>query len=470
MLSTAHATAARRGPLAATIAAVMIVLAAGPAMAAPQRVAGTGRIGTAVAASQLGWETADTVVLATAGDFPDALAATALAVDQGGPLLLTADDRLPAAVGAEIERLDAERVVVLGGERAVGEPVVDQVASLATAPAVDRIAGDDRFATAAAVAAEGGASEEAVVVVGDAFPDAVSAGALAVGDDAPPVLLVRGDTVPQPTLDAITELGVDEVSLVGGPAAVSETAARQLTDVGVTVDRLAGSDRYWTSAQVAREAERRGGGATAVFATGAEHADALAAGVLAARHDGLLLLASPSQPHPANDEFLRERAADWTGSFILGGTRALGDDAAAALSRSLHGEPHPEPEPEPEPESEAATGPGEAAVDAARAQIGTPYRYGGNGPGSFDCSGLTSWAWRAAGTALPRTSGAQFADAPSVPRAQARPGDLVAWGSPVHHVAIYAGDGMMIEAPSSGGHVREVPLRSGYRGFARPGG
>lgn len=450
------------------VAVAVLIAPASAAPVEPERVAGDTRIATAVEASQQGWQQADTVVLATAGDFPDALAATALAVDVGGPLLLTASDRLPSAVASEIERLGAQRVIVLGGDDAVDASLEHQLASLATSPQVERVAGATRYGTAAEIAGEAGAAEEAVVVLGGDFPDAVSAGALAVSEPAPPVLLARHDTIPQATLDALAELGVSRVSLVGGPAAVSEAAAGQLRDAGLAVERLAGANRYATSVRVAEEADQRGAGGTAVLATGAAHADALAAGVLAAREDGLLMLASPRQPQPANDAFLRERASSWDASYVLGGPGALSRDAVAALTRSLRGEPQPQPEPELTSTPQPA--PGEVAVDAAREQIGTPYRYGGTGPGGFDCSGLTSWAWRAAGVDLPRTSSAQFASFPHVPRSQAQPGDLIAWGSPVHHIAVYAGDGMMIEAPSSGGRVREVPVRGGYRGFVRPTG
>lgn len=115
---------------------------------------------------------------------------------------------------------------------------------------------------------------------------------------------------------------------------------------------------------------------------------------------------------------------------------------------------------------------GQKAVDVAMGQLGTPYAWGGNGPNSFDCSGLTSFAWRAAGVDLPRTSRQQHASITRISRSDLIPGDLVYYHSPVSHVAIYMGDGKVVEAPNSGGVVRvrnDGLSRSGIVGFGRPG-
>lgn len=101
-----------------------------------------------------------------------------------------------------------------------------------------------------------------------------------------------------------------------------------------------------------------------------------------------------------------------------------------------------------------------AAVAEAKAQIGKPYEWGADGPDSFDCSGLTQWAWKAAGRTLPHSSVAQYGATVRVAVSQIEPGDLVFYGSPIHHVGIYAGDGQMVEASETGTPVR---MRSIYR-------
>jgi peptidoglycan DL-endopeptidase CwlO len=92
------------------------------------------------------------------------------------------------------------------------------------------------------------------------------------------------------------------------------------------------------------------------------------------------------------------------------------------------------------------------ALDAALSQRGTRYRSGGNGPGGFDCSGLVQWSYRQAGLHLPRTAAAQSRVGVRVSLSQAQPGDLIfySYGGRVGHVAMAAGDGMLIEASQSG--------------------
>lgn len=115
------------------------------------------------------------------------------------------------------------------------------------------------------------------------------------------------------------------------------------------------------------------------------------------------------------------------------------------------------------------SGPASAAVHTALAQLGKPYAWGGAGPGSFDCSGLTMYSWRAAGVSLPHSSGAQYGSLPHVSQSALQPGDLVFFGSPIHHVGLYIGKGLMVAAPSSGRVVQiQKVFRSDYVGAARP--
>ncbi|MCK8435227.1 glycoside hydrolase [Streptomyces sp. D2-8] len=98
------------------------------------------------------------------------------------------------------------------------------------------------------------------------------------------------------------------------------------------------------------------------------------------------------------------------------------------------------------------------ALAFARAQIGKPYVWGAVGPGSYDCSGLTQAAWKAAGVTLPRTTYDQVNAGTTVPLSQAQPGDLVFFYDDLTHVGIYIGNGMMIHAPKPGTYVREESI------------
>ncbi|MFC9852787.1 C40 family peptidase [Streptomyces prasinus] len=100
----------------------------------------------------------------------------------------------------------------------------------------------------------------------------------------------------------------------------------------------------------------------------------------------------------------------------------------------------------------------EKALAFARAQIGKPYVWGATGPGSYDCSGLTQGAWRAAGVSLPRTTYDQVEAGTTVAVSQAQPGDLVFFYDDITHVGVYVGNGMMIHAPKPGTYVREESI------------
>ncbi len=134
--------------------------------------------------------------------------------------------------------------------------------------------------------------------------------------------------------------------------------------------------------------------------------------------------------------------------------RQAAEEAAAATASAA---PTSAPEPDSEPPPSDASG-AEKAVAYARAQLGKPYQWGADGPGSFDCSGLTMRAWEAGGVSLTHHSVAQANETTRVSYNDLAPGDLIFWSndgtaSGVYHVALYIGDGKMIHAPSTGKNV-----------------
>jgi peptidoglycan DL-endopeptidase CwlO len=106
-----------------------------------------------------------------------------------------------------------------------------------------------------------------------------------------------------------------------------------------------------------------------------------------------------------------------------------------------------------------ASSPGaNSAVQTALAQVGKPYVWAADGPGSFDCSGLMLFAWRAGGASLPHSSRSQFSATTRVSVSQVHPGDLLFYGSPIHHVGMYVGNGKMVEASHAGVPVRVASI------------
>ena len=124
------------------------------------------------------------------------------------------------------------------------------------------------------------------------------------------------------------------------------------------------------------------------------------------------------------------------------------------------------PAPTPAPPAAGASG----AVAAAMSMQGVPYRWAGADPSGFDCSGLMMWAWARAGRSLPHSSAAQYGATRRVSSSDLQPGDLVFYGSPIHHVGMYIGGGQIVHAPHSGDVVRVASM--GYVGspigYGRP--
>ena len=295
-----------------------------------RRFAGPDRIATALAISEATFAPGVArTYLATAGNFPDALAAGPPAAMANSPVLLVGEALSPLTQ-EELLRLDPCEVVILGSDAAVPEGVAEQVRALGFG--VRRVAGPERFATAAAISEDAfpnGASI-AYIATGEAFPDALSGGAAAARDGAP-MLLVQQDGLPAPTEGELLRLSPSRIVILGGEAAVSVGVAEQLAALGgATVVRYAGPDRFSTGAAVAASF---GTAKTVFVATGNEFPDALAGVPAAGTERAALVLVQPdSVPDAAGAQLARLRPDQ---IVVLGGTAAVSTDLDAVLSGYL---------------------------------------------------------------------------------------------------------------------------------------
>jgi peptidoglycan DL-endopeptidase CwlO len=139
-------------------------------------------------------------------------------------------------------------------------------------------------------------------------------------------------------------------------------------------------------------------------------------------------------------------------------------------ARQIHQTQDDAPPSQTPPPSSSAKGAAAIAVKAAEAELGKPYSWGAAGPDSFDCSGLMLWSWAKAGVSLPHSSADQYNVGTHISEDQLQPGDLVFYYSPIHHVAMYVGHGMVIQAPDFGVPVGYAPVNSmPYTGATRVG-
>ena len=280
----------RHALLGAAIAVVVAVALGAPAAADTSdvppggnvegRLAGPDRFGTAVAASQHAHPgTVPVVYLASGVDFPDALSAGPVVAKQGGSLLLTRPNHLPAEVGAEIERLHPDRIVLVGGTAAIG-PRVEESARELVADVV-RVAGANRYETSRELAASAfpDTAPTVFIATGRGYADALSAGAAAANAGGP-VLLVEGGGA---GLDAestalVQQLSPGSIVVVGGAAVVADRVLRSAEKLAGDVKRIAGPDRFATSAAIAAT---WGSAPRAYVASGEDFPDALVGSALA---------------------------------------------------------------------------------------------------------------------------------------------------------------------------------------------
>jgi peptidoglycan DL-endopeptidase CwlO len=213
---------------------------------------------------------------------------------------------------------------------------------------------------------------------------------------------------------------------------VSSGSPQIFLDQSSSLDEVARYDESQVAA--ASAAQRTVAGALAVHNAQVAKAKAALRSVASARHQIQSLLSQQRQ-------LLSRLKASQRAQLAAQAQTAQRRDVAARTSYS------------PPSYSGPASGRASVAVQFAYAQLGKPYLYGGAGPDSYDCSGLTMRAWGAAGVALPHSAAGQQAELPSVSLSALEPGDLVFYGAPAFHVAIYIGGGQIIQAPHTGAFV-----------------
>lgn len=290
-----------------------------------ERIAGSNRWATAVEISKEGWTSAGTVVLANGMNYPDALAGVSLAHSLNAPILLTQPTSLVAEAKAEIIRLGAAKVIILGGTGVISAAVATELEGMGLT--VERISGDDRFETAAAVAKKLAPSgvDTVVLAYGRGFADALAAASYAAVNGYP-ILLTERNSCPEATKKAIEDLGATKVLVIGGTGVIADSALTGLPGV----ERIFGSNREATSVELAK---RFAPNANKFFiATGDGFADAITGAVLAAKEGTGILLVRSSFPAVVGNFFQDKNVSN---AVIFGGTTVVSANIATAAAGKL---------------------------------------------------------------------------------------------------------------------------------------
>lgn len=289
----------------------------------PTRYGGTSRFETAVKVSASGWTTSESVVLVNAYGFADALTGVPFAYIKNGPILLTEKDSIPDATDKEMVRLKAKNVYILGGTGVVSQRVEEELKSKGLK--VYRTAGTDRFNTAIQIANEvmkNNPTKTAVLTTAYNYPDALAISSYAALNKYP-ILYTDPVGFNQKTRDFLKQYGITKVIIPGGTGAVSESIANELRSKGITLQRIAGVDRYSTALNIVKTFKSSFKN-DIMLATGENFPDALAGGVLAAKKQIPILLVEQNSVNSEVSSYIRDKGT--INMYILGGSGVISDN------------------------------------------------------------------------------------------------------------------------------------------------
>lgn len=358
----------------ALIQAPVLTTAAGSATSPNNRIGGLDRYDTARKIAERTYGNARNVVIASGENFPDALAASYLAGSLNAPILLTQKDSIPQSTLNGLRELRTDHVYVVGGPGAISDAVVNQLRNTRTYVGgsntsgqanleVTVLAGANRYETAKVANIYGSANSlyaqavattdfkygdpakrTALVVSGENFPDALAAGGLADGNRYP-MVLTSGSALSPEAQATLTQLGIQQVVIVGGTGAVSSAVESSIGGLGMAVKRVSGADRYATATALAdleavpwTPTPTKDGGfgfvngtpTTVLLATGENFADALVGSALSGQQGYPIVLTASAALTQTTGTWLTANGV--TGTNLYNQVQALG--LAGAVSES----------------------------------------------------------------------------------------------------------------------------------------
>ena len=301
------------------------------------RVSGDNRFATAAAISKKTFTKADTVVLTYGYNYADALAGVPLASKLNAPILLSNTDSVPSETLAEIKRLGAKKVIILGGTNAISEKAEKQLK--AKKLTTQRIVGDTRFSTAVEIAKKINTKPtEVFLVYGYKYADALSVSTVAAIKGAPIVYLPKDGELDADTAAYLKSIkgSVKKAYVIGGKSIISDSVKNKASNaLGLkSVQRIAGDDRYLTCLKVNETFKDLFTGSIVCAATGTNFPDALAGGVYAAKNKAPLLLVNTAVDDLSKEQLSWLKAKDAKQVTVFGGTNSVSDKHAEKIAKA----------------------------------------------------------------------------------------------------------------------------------------
>ena len=313
-----------------------------------ERLAGSNRYKTAVEISKANYEKAKTVVLAYGLNYADALAGGPLAAELEAPILLTETIKLPDVTLAEIKRLGATNVIILGGTGVISESVEKSLKSISGDMKVERIAGKNRYETSALIAkrVKAGHSVSLITnyyfVCGTSFADALSVSAAACRNQNPIIYVDPTGSMDRSVRSFLYSISgyFENAYIIGGTGVISEGAKEEIDAYleGETI-RIAGNDRYETNVAVNKMLYSGSTNKSICVATGCDFPDALVGGVLAGNKSMPMMFVNGKAKNlklsDSQKEFLFPRRSGKV--YVLGGEGAVPSSHVNTILKEING-------------------------------------------------------------------------------------------------------------------------------------
>ncbi|WP_061994279.1 cell wall-binding repeat-containing protein [Clostridium sp. ATCC 25772] len=282
-----------------------------------ERIYGQDRIETSVQISKHGWENgSDSVVIAAAYDFADALSAAPLAKKNNGPIILNGKSSLPVNTVNEIKRLNPKKVFILGGEKAISKEVEKQLKDIGISQ-VERIFGKTRYETSLKVAEKLGKVDSAFVTNGQTYADALSVSSIAASMNAP-ILYTEKDKLKSDVKNYINENEISKAYFIGGNGVLSDDVLKDIKNS----ERISGENRYMTNKEVLTTFKSQLNFDNVYFVSSTGFADALSVAPMASNSNSSIILTNQDVEKPLED-YINNNITSKSKLIAIGGEKVV---------------------------------------------------------------------------------------------------------------------------------------------------
>lgn len=292
-----------------------------------ERIYGSTRYETSYNLFNKGWDTSDTVILASGVDYPDALTATPLAGKYNAPILLSRNTTLDSQpeLKSTLINKGVKNVIIVGGQTAIPQVIQNQISALGIN--VRRIGGSDRYETSALIAKEVGVNNgEVALAYGLSFADGLSIASIAAKKQMP-ILLTRDTSIPNATKDFINSNNINKTYVVGSTTVISDAVVSQTKGP----ERLGGANRYETNSMVFNRFKSEINLSSIYIASGLSFPDALSASAIAAKGGNFVLLSNIRQSEWTVRNVITEIKPYLNNVYVLGSNVVISDNILFGL-------------------------------------------------------------------------------------------------------------------------------------------